>query len=190
MLRTHCYVSPSPSPSLSRWRAGYLQHTATHCNTLQHTATHCNTLQHTAANILQHTATEWVFRFHQRWQGQRKHLSRRNAHCNALQHTATHRNAPQRTATHRNTPQHTTTQHTTPHTSTPTNSAIPAPLAPPHELARSVLQCAAVCCSVLQCVAVQTPLPTNQCVCPSPRTYVCTIAPQVGATQILQKSAV
>jgi len=36
-----------------------LRHTATHCNTLQHTATHCNTLQHTATycNILEHTAT-------------------------------------------------------------------------------------------------------------------------------------
>ena len=36
-----------------------MQHTATQCNTLQHTATHCNTLQHSATHCttVQHTAT-------------------------------------------------------------------------------------------------------------------------------------
>jgi len=71
-----------------------LKHTVTHCNTLQHTATHCNTLQHTAAhcNTLQHTAT----------------------HCNSLQHIATHCNTLQHTSTHCNTLQHTATHYKKP----------------------------------------------------------------------------
>ena len=56
-----------------------LQHTATHCNTLQHAATHRNTLQHTAThrNTLQHTATH------------RNTPQHTATFCNPLQHTAT-----------------------------------------------------------------------------------------------------
>jgi len=49
-----------------------------HCNTLQHTATHCNTLQHTATHCNQHTATHTAT----------NKLHRTATHCN--QHTATH----------------------------------------------------------------------------------------------------
>jgi len=40
-------------------RTGYVQRSATHCNTLLHTATHCNTSQHTAThcNTLHQTVT-------------------------------------------------------------------------------------------------------------------------------------
>ena len=38
-----------------------ITHTATHCNTLQHTATHCNTLQHTTpATTTQHPCHSWA----------------------------------------------------------------------------------------------------------------------------------
>ena len=99
MLRTHCYVSPSPSPSLSRWRAGYLQHTATHYNTLQHTATHCS----------KHIATYC--------NGMGVYISSAMARTKeapfaskcTLQRTATHRNTPQRIATYCHTLQRNTT---------------------------------------------------------------------------------
>jgi len=101
---THCNIlQHTATPICARQRiqvygnmsdVNTLQHTATRCNTLQHTATHCNTLQHvwclntaTHCNTLQHTAT----------------------HCNMsdvnatptkhwLQHTTPHCNTPQHTS--------------------------------------------------------------------------------------------
>jgi len=105
----------------------------THCNALQHKATHCNTLQHTATNTLQHTV----------------------AHCNTLQHTVAHRNTLQHTAPPCNALQHTATLCNT------SSSFIGGLFVScicwhrtSQETAR-VLQCVAVCCSALQCVAVR-----------------------------------
>ena len=95
--------------------------------TLQNTALRCNTLQHTVTHCitLNHTAT----------------------HCNTLQHTAD--DAPSscamalnHTATHCNTLQHTAT-----HCNTLQRTADDA-----HS--SCTMACVAVCCSVLQCVAV------------------------------------
>ena len=103
-----------------------------HCNTLQHTATHCNTLQHTAAhcNILQHVLrVSTVFPNRRPATVCLQHtdcivLSHTAAHCRTLAHTAS-------TATHYATLQHTAKRART-----------------------AACDVAAVCCSVLLCVAV------------------------------------
>ena len=113
-----------------------LQHTATHCNTLQHTATHCNTLQQTAThcNRLQHTATH--YESYGSWampQPCHTYESRTATHCNTLQHTATHCNRLHATAM----------------------SHLWITCVTWLIIHRwcSVLQCVAVCCSVLQRVS-------------------------------------
>jgi len=108
-----------------------LRQSATHCSTLQHTATHCNTLQHTAThyNTLQHTAT----------------------HCNTLQHTATHRNTLQHIATHCNILSGSLHFVGTLYKK---RRRVRHSLGRGHHRKTNVLQCVAMCCSVLQCVAV------------------------------------
>jgi len=116
-------------------RGGDYQVLVRHCNILQHTATHCNTLQHTAntathCNTMQHSTT----------------------HCIILQHTATHCNTLPHTATHWNTLQHTTT-----HCNTLQNTATHRGGDYQVLIIRYAVDCytdIAVCCSVLQCVAV------------------------------------
>ena len=96
-----------------------------------HTATHCNTLQHTAThcNTLQQTATHCA--------SPMMYVTLQYVtHCNTLQHTATHCNTLQHTATHCNTLSYEVC-HTT--------------------VCNSALQCDAVCCRVLQVVAVDSP---------------------------------
>ena len=126
-----------------------LQHTATHCNTLertvsdslaiiktqrcsrtlQHTARRCNTLQHTATHCLRHAAII-------------KTQRRSRTHCNTLQHTATHCNTLSLT-----------------HWSASRRSVALASVrcvrlvGEAHAALKSVLQCVAVRCSVLQRVA-------------------------------------
>ena len=134
-----------------------LQHTVTNCNTLQHTVTHCNTRKHTAirCNTLQHTAT----------------------YCNTLQHTSTRCNTLQHSTTLCNTLQHTATlPHTDTHrddlclkkeliscqaSSFTRRSFRPNTIWCWEDLLAirvvkfgCVLQCVAVCCSVLQCAAL------------------------------------
>jgi len=97
----------------------------THCNTLQHTATHCNTLQHTAT------------------------------HCNTLQQTATSNDCAICPQTRRQnvsgTPAH--TLHRDTHVNRPRLPRRPYTCVNTSGLACEVvrvLQCVAVCCSVLQ----------------------------------------
>ena len=88
----------------------------------------------THCNTLQHTAT---------------HCNNKIATCcQTLQHAATFYNALQNTSTHRNTPQHTATNFQT---------------LPQYQICRyGVLRCVAVCCGVLQCVAV--PIRNEPCI--------------------------
>jgi len=147
-----------------------MQHTVTHCSLLQLTAPNCNTLRHRRTcstdtsiptpkcNTLQLTAT----------------------HCTTLHNTATHCNTDglaqpipqyqQKNATHCNSLQHTAPYCTTlQHTATQTDllnrylntnkkmgKRMGCYFKPLHSLpwVVNVLQCVAVCCSVLQCVAV------------------------------------
>ena len=113
-----------------------LQRTATRCDTLQrsttnmgqvqHTATHCNTLQHTAT---QHTATHCnthgtsVLTMLEKKDIELQHAATR---CNTLQHTATHCNI-----------------HGTGVLTTLEEEEIRL------QTAGQVLQCVAVCCSVV-----------------------------------------
>jgi len=153
--------------------------TATHCNTLQHTATHCNSLQHTRAghkrciHMLLHTATYRNTLHHTATCSNYKRLMSRGcigsdtlqhtaSHCTTLQHTATHCNMLQHTAPHCNTLQHTAT-HCTRCVTYSCFARVHLGSASGHAMC-SVLQCVAVCCSVLyrvnvcfsvlQCVAV------------------------------------
>jgi len=109
-----------------------LRHTAARCNTLTRIATHCSTLQ-SHCSTLQHTAT----------------------HCNALHHAAI---TLQHTATHCSTLQHTAT-HRLIGGSTKEETNVTSRALSPGWLSNSlcnmcvscsVLQCAAVCRSVLQ----------------------------------------
>jgi len=114
-------------------RCNTLQHTEAHCNTLQHTATHCITLQHTATYcILQHTAT----------------------HCNTLQHTATHCNALQHYSICPNSWAHQGKSRFNFISIIQTeNQKLRKEIENEGELKESYFQvCAAMCCSVLQCV--------------------------------------
>ena len=119
-----------------------LQSTATHCCALLHTATHCYTLLHTAThrNKLQHTAT------HQHTNT----LQRTATHCNALQHTATYCNTLHYTATHCDTLQHMMVH--------PTKAVLYVVCACNTSIRRVVRASEAhqicMCCSVLQCVAM------------------------------------
>jgi len=134
-----------------------MQRVATHCNTLQHTETHCIALKRwcafgfslTAAhcNTLQHLQHRCAFGF-----------LLTASHCNALEYTATHCNTLQhiasfgfsRTATHCNALQNTATQVRAVGFSLSTTSRVSAFLC-----ARcDVLQCIAVCGSMLHCVAM------------------------------------
>jgi len=162
------YVRPMSCPVYAATHCNTQQHNATHCNALQHMhlqntdsthvvhGLHCNTLQHTATprNTMQHTATNH----------------------NTLQHSATHSNALQHTATHcsiritwkckfdpccgqsqrssRDT--HTHTQG--PHTYSQNNSLNFMYV---YNVFCWVLQRVAMCCSVLQCIAVRWNLLQN-----------------------------
>ena len=115
-------------PSLSRTgdRSSTLQDTATHCNALQHTATHCNNLLHAAT------------------------------FCNTLQHTATHGNARQQTDTLCHSLQHTAGDHGN-HGSCSEWANANHSRHQTSDLAicrAHMMVCAAVCHSVLRCVAV------------------------------------
>jgi len=140
--------------------------TATHCNTLQHTAGHCNTLQHTATHCNTPTDSSNKKR--------RRALQHTATHCNTLQHTATHCNTLQDDATHCNTLQYIAT-----HLLIAGRSADVLLLAfrayacacpscvfgagsvrlscslSTERIAACMLQCVAVCCSVLQVCATE-----------------------------------
>jgi len=73
-----------------------MRHTATHCNTLQHTATHCNTLQHTATHKSS-SKVRSILIYHATHCNTPQHAT---THCNTLQHTATRCNTLQHAATH------------------------------------------------------------------------------------------
>ena len=134
-----------------------LQHSeTTYCNTLQHIAIPCNTLQHSTAHYttLQHTAT----------------------HCNTLHHSAAHGGTVPHSATQCNSLQHTPTHCNRWMLQTAADlwssrfrtvvccsvlqcvavccSVLPFTGYNGRIVCCSVLQCVAVCCSVLQCVAV------------------------------------
>jgi len=86
-----------------------LQRIATHCNALQHTATRCNTLQHTTTGILQKGATSKAnFSMLQCVASNWPIATRCSTlkciatNYNTLQHTATHCNTLQHAATHCN----------------------------------------------------------------------------------------
>jgi len=150
---THCYT---------------LQQTVSHCNTLQHTVPHCTTLRHTAThcNILQHTAlhlnsNEWLLMMmcatkytatnYEAEQDipQPCTLQHITTHCNTLQHTATYCNIPKFKRV------------SVEDWARPSERSL-TPALPIWLHARSkvcnlpipVLQCVAVRCSALQCVAV------------------------------------
>ena len=105
-----------------------LQHTATHCTTLHHTATHCNALQHTVThcNALQQTTP----------------------HCNTLRYTAAHCNILQHTATHCNALHHPAT-----HCNTVVVLVVEGFCALPSPSLHNTVQCVAVRCIELQCIA-------------------------------------
>jgi len=151
-----------------------LQHTATHCNILQHTATHCQILLLTAThcNTLQHTALPDLFGCgHRSYCASKRDWSatRPPTQCNILQHTATYCNTLQHTAT----PDLFGCGHTA--QASETGAQLVRRLAQRHRLVIQrgfqhlelalhnlyiflrfvwVLRCVAVCCSVLQCVAL------------------------------------
>jgi len=112
-----------------------------HCNTLPHTATHlqhaatrCNTLQHTATHCLtpHHTCDtlaaycSTLYIRNEVYIYQNRHYQHTAAHCNTLQPTSTHCKTL-------------AAQCSTPYT----------------QKEACMLQCVAVCCSVLQCVYVR-----------------------------------
>jgi len=114
-----------------------LQHTATHRHALQHTATHCTALQHNSQTLrVQHAVELRV----------------------TLQHTAAHSQSLQHTATHCNTLQHTATQQPNIEGATRNRAESAALAAILKEASLFIpllyLWYVAVCCSVLQCVAV------------------------------------
>jgi len=145
-----------------------LLHTTIHCNTLQHTATHRNTPQHTAThrNPPQHTATHYLFLVPRLHHDDCDSLHHHTAtHCNTMQHTATHCTTLHHTATHCNTLQHTTfslyhacTMMTvTPNTSPGKEWILKGKENHDRKQSSTGLKCTlcvAVCCGVLQCVAV------------------------------------
>ena len=96
-------------------------------NTLQHTTTHCNTLPHTATDYhtLQHTTT----------------------HCNSLPHTHSFRACNVQCLEVRN-----STAKLLPLVCVSKSSVKCSSCQPYHLINLCVLQCVAVCCSVLQCV--------------------------------------
>ena len=82
-------------------------------------------------------------------------------HCNTLQHTATHCNTLQHTATHCNKLQHTATHcNTLQHLNSHLGNAVAADdlrrARIPVTASEPVLQCVAVCCSVLPCGAMNS----------------------------------
>ena len=119
-----------------------------HCNTLQHPATPCNTLQHPAAPCnAQPTTTHCKMQplFISRTafcESNRNTLQQLN-HCNTLQHTTTPCNTSQRTTTHRCSKYSRYSFQRLPPASQNAVLLV-CRLRPP------VLQCVAVCCSVLQ----------------------------------------
>ena len=144
-----------------------LQQTGIHCNALQHTETHCNTLQrlalqrlavccsallptHTCRHLETHTLSDTKTNYNT--------LHHNATHYNTLQHTATHCNTLQYTAIHCNTLQHTHThsKHAPNHhvgpghiQIQPWRCSVHSPIATVMRVAVYVLQCVAVCCSVL-----------------------------------------
>jgi len=167
---------------LTHYICNALHHTATHFHTLQHTATRCNTRQHrkrstchylqsmcwhinlqnpaTHFHTLQHAATQEAEHMplftidvltHYIQQAYHAGTTHRK-HCNTLQHTATHCNTLQHTATHCS-----TLQHTAAYCNTLRPTGLPRRY-------NSVLQCVAVCCSVLQCVIECSCCSVLQCV--------------------------
>ena len=111
-----------------------LPHTATRCNTLQHAATHCNTLQRTATHCLtlHHTCNtlaaycSTLYIRNKVYIYQNRHYQHTAAHCNTLQPTSTHCKTL-------------AAQCSTPYT----------------QKEACMLQCIAVCYSVLKCVYVR-----------------------------------
>jgi len=136
---------------------GGLEAAATHCNTLQHTAQHCNILHHTATpcNTLQHTTTRisLVFVLCSVCVGGRtlmpeQHTATQTAtKCDILQYTATHCN---------------TLQHLDAVTKFGSLNVLKVIVICKTRTRNTstasrcyrVFQCGAVCCSVLQCVAM------------------------------------
>jgi len=159
---THCNTMQH---SATLWHA--LQRSATHCNTLQHTATHCNT--HARVHVCVYKCDGIL----QKCMTRRNTLQHTATHCNTLQHTVTHCNTLQHTVTHCNTLQHSATHcNTLQHTGTGpclrdgqrvqlrwniakefaslTHLNPDGPAGSMPWKGRVLLQCIAVCCSVLQ----------------------------------------
>ena len=138
-----------------------LQHTATHCNTLQHTATHCNTLAFNATYLhfnyqTTQSTSNSVFSSHLRV-------------CTFIMNEHVCTNAHTHIHTHTHTQTHTRTQHALKDHCTSLQRSntlqLVATLYNTRRMAQgawsarrdsriSVLQCVAVCCSVLQYDAV------------------------------------
>jgi len=97
------YTTPQHTATHAATLYNTPRHTATHCTTLHHTLPHCNTLRHTAihCNTLQYTATNI--------EGLQVHLTHVHiaTQCNTMQHNATQCNTMQHNATQCNTMQHT-----------------------------------------------------------------------------------
>ena len=126
---THCNI-----PNQIVYNTVTDSHTAAHCGTLQHTAPYCSTLQHTTAycNTLQHNATNY------------NTLQHTAAPCNTLQHTATHCNTLDQITCSAVADSHKA------HCISMFESICVEALKSTYTRVRcSVLQCVAVCCSVL-----------------------------------------
>ena len=117
------------------------QHTATHCNTLQHTAAHFNTLPHAATHCdkLQYTAI----------------------HCNTLQHTQ----GANKELYGLQLNQSYNGNNFSKAAYDVYNSSGVMLIAAQDENGTGVLQCVAVCCSVLQCVAALRRMKVAQVLC-------------------------
>ena len=125
--------------------------TATHCNRMQHTATHRDNL-----NSLQHTARHCNIAVQKQQHVLAGVHSCVFARCSTLLHTkstATHCNTLQHTATHCNTLQHTALLQCKNNGCSLIYKDVSS-LAESCQFHPGMLQCVAVCCSVLRCVAV------------------------------------
>jgi len=111
------------------------------CHILQHAATHCSILQHTAILLAWPVVMSRVTYCNT--------LQHAGVYYNTLQHTATHCNTLQHTATHCNTLQHTAYFGIFWHGVTPSMRDMT------YSVCCSVLQCVAVCCSMLNICVLQ-----------------------------------
>jgi len=154
-----------------------LQRTATHCSTLQHTAAHCSTLQHntTRCNMLQHTtalcSTRAMTYMAPTCEGSLIKTSSKSSSTpltsltssspspsmNWKERKRTHLH--ERCVRHCDTLQHNSPNHTVSGTKALQGGERPAAL----NNCASVLQCVAVCCSVLQSQRGETPAALNNC---------------------------